>query len=38
MTNTTVVRARIDERTKRQAAAALKHIGRPCPTLSACSW
>lgn len=27
MTNTTVVRARIDERTKRQAAAALKHIG-----------
>jgi hypothetical protein len=27
MTNTTVVRARIDERTKRQAAAALKNIG-----------
>ena len=27
MTNTTVVRARIDERTKRQAAAALKTIG-----------
>ena len=27
MTNITVVRARIDERTKRQAAAALKHIG-----------
>lgn len=27
MANTTVVRARIDERTKRQAAAALKNIG-----------
>jgi DNA-damage-inducible protein J len=27
MTNTTVVPARIDERTKRQAAAALKNIG-----------
>jgi hypothetical protein len=31
MTGNSVVRARIDERTKREAAAALKKIGSPCP-------
>ncbi len=37
MSHSSVVRARIDERTKKQAAA-LKKMGLPCPMLSACSW
>ena len=38
MTVNSVVRARIDERTKRQAAAALKKIGLTVSDACACCW
>jgi hypothetical protein len=38
MTVNSVVRARVDERTKREAAAALKKSGSPYPMPSACCW